>query len=263
MAENQIDEKVIGVIMDGTGYGTDGNIWGSEFMVADLNEFTRYTHFDYIPMPGGDKAIEEPWRMALSFLYKYFGNSIDLKKTSAFQSVREKDIMLVKEMIDKRINTPLTSGAGRMFDAVSAILGLCSVSGFDSEAPMRLESVIASATKDHYPFETGERVVFAKMFKAIIDDLSKVDASLISVKFHNTIARAVLEVSERIRRETSLNKIVLSGGVFQNKYLFEKLTQLLIEKHFEIYTNHLVPANDGGISLGQLIIASKMKSLCV
>ncbi len=263
MAENQLDEKVIGVIMDGTGYGTDGNIWGSEFMVADLNEFTRHSHFDYIPMPGGDKAVDEPWRMAFSFLYKYFGNSIDLKKTSAFQSVRKKDIVLVKEMIDKRINTPLTSGAGRIFDAVSAVLGLCPVSGFDSEAPMRLESVIASTTEDHYPFDIGERVVFAKMFKAIIDDLPKVDTSLISVKFHNTIARAVLEVSERIRRETSLNKIVLSGGVFQNKYLLEKTTQLLIEKHFEVFTNHLVPANDGGISLGQLIIASKMKSLCV
>lgn len=263
MAENQLDEKVIGVVLDGTGFGTDGNIWGGEFMVADLNEFTRYTHFDYIPMPGGDKAVEEPWRMALSFLYKYFGNNISFKETGAFQSVSEKNTVLVREMIDKRINTPLTSGAGRIFDAVSAILGLCTISGFDSEAPIRLESAIVSTTDSYYPFDIVERVVFAKTFKAIIDDLQMVDASLISAKFHNTIARAILEVSERIRRETSLNRVVLSGGVFQNKYLFEKLTQLLIEKNFEIFTNHLVPANDGGISLGQIIIASKMKSLCV
>jgi hydrogenase maturation protein HypF len=263
MAENKLDEKVIGVVMDGTGFGTDENIWGGEFMVADLIEFTRYTHFDYIPMPGGDKAVEEPWRMALSYLHKYFGNSINFKEIPAFHSVNEKDIVLVKEMIDKRINTPLTSGAGRIFDAVSSILGLCTISGFDSEAPMRLESVIVSTTDSYYPFDIGEKVLFARTFKAIIDDLQMVDASLISAKFHNTIARAILEVSERIRRETSLNKVVLSGGVFQNKYLLEKQTQLLVDKNFEVFTNHLVPANDGGVSLGQMIIASKINSLCV
>ena len=263
MAENHFDEKVIGVIMDGTGYGTDGNTWGSEFMIADLKEFERITHFDYVSMPGGDKAVEEPWRMAFSFLYKCFGNSIDLTKIPALQSVNEKQITLLKEMIDKRINSPLTSGAGRIFDAVSAILGLCTISGFDSEAPMRLESAITSSTKSHYPYEVGKTVVFAKTFKAIIDDLNEVDVSHISTKFHNTVVRAILEVAENIRRKTSLNKIVLSGGVFQNKYLLENLTHLLNEKHFEVFTNHLVPVNDGGVSLGQLIIASKMKSLCV
>jgi hydrogenase maturation protein HypF len=201
--------------------------------------------------------------MAFSFLYKCFGNSIDLTKIPALQSVNEKQITLLKEMIDKRINSPLTSGAGRIFDAVSAILGLCTISGFDSEAPMRLESAITSSTKSHYPYEVGKTVVFAKTFKAIIDDLNEVDVSHISTKFHNTVVRAILEVAENIRRKTSLNKIVLSGGVFQNKYLLENLTHLLNEKHFEVFTNHLVPVNDGGVSLGQLIIASKMKSLCV
>ena len=263
MAENQLDEKVIGAVLDGTGYGTDGNIWGSEFMIADLKEFERYTHFDYVSMPGGDKAVDEPWRMAFSYLYKYFGNSIDFKQIPALQSINENQVTFIKEMIDKGINIPLTSGAGRIFDAVSAILGLCTISGFDSEAPMRLESVIASTTESYYPFEVGNVIIFAKTFKAILDDLNKGDIPFISAKFHNTVARAVLKVSEGIRRETSLNKIVLSGGVFQNKYLLEKLTQLLREKHFEVFTNHLVPANDGGVSLGQLIIASKKRELCV
>jgi hydrogenase maturation protein HypF len=263
MAENQLDEKVIGISMDGTGYGTDGNTWGSEFLIADLEGFIRYTHFDYIPMPGGDKAVDEPWRMALSFLYKYFGNNIDYSKIPAFQSVNEQQMALVKEMIDKRINSPLTSGAGRIFDAVSAILGLCPVLNFDSEAPMRLESVITSSTERHYPFDIRKTVVFSKTLQAIIDDLPKTDISLISAKFHNTIAKVVADVSEKIRRDTLIQKVVLSGGVFQNKYLLEKLTQLLTGRHFEVFTNHMVPSNDGGVSLGQLLIASKMKGLCV
>jgi hydrogenase maturation protein HypF len=262
MAENHLDEKVIGISMDGTGYGTDGCTWGGEFFITDLMEFTRYNHFDYVSLPGGDKAVNEPWRMALSFLYKYFGNDIDYTKISLFQSVSEHQIAFVKEMIDKKINTPLSSGAGRIFDAVSAILGLCSILNFDSEAPIRLESAINSATDSYYPFEVGRTVVFAKTLKAIIDDLQEEDISLISAKFHNTIAKVIADISEKIRKDILLNKVVLSGGVFQNKYLLEKATRLLTEKHFEVFSNHLVPSNDGGVSLGQLIIASKMKSLC-
>lgn len=263
MAENHIDEKVIGISMDGTGYGNDGNTWGGEFMVTELERFTRYTHFDYVPMPGGDKAVDEPWRMAFSYLYKYFGDSIDYTVLPVFQSVLPSQISLIREMIDKGINAPLTSGAGRLFDAVSAILGLCPVSGFDSEAPMRLESVISSTTESHYPFEIGKTVVFAETLKAVIDDMQSHDVSFISAKFHNTVALAITEVSEKMRKETSINKVVLSGGVFQNKYLLEKLTGMLTGKNFYIYTNHLVPANDGGVSLGQLIVASKINGLCV
>jgi hydrogenase maturation protein HypF len=263
MAENRLDEKVIGISMDGTGYGPDGNIWGGEFLVADLNEYSRYTHFDYMPMPGGDKAVDEPWRMAFSLLYKYLDKGIDYLRLPLFKSVNPQQIALVKEMIDKKINTPLTSGAGRIFDAVSAILGLCPVSKFDSEAPVRLESVTDPLTESYYPFDFGSSVVFAKTLKAILDDLPRSDISVISAKFHNTIAQMILTVSETMRRDTSIQKVALSGGVFQNKYLLERLTRLLTEKHFEVFTNHLVPSNDGGISLGQLIIASKIKRKCV
>ena len=263
MAENHIDEKVIGISMDGTGYGNDGYTWGSEFLVADLKGFTRYTYFDYVPMPGGDMAVDEPWRMALSYLYKYLGDSIDYTVLPAFRTVPSSQIRLVREMIDKGINTPLTSGAGRLFDAVSALLRLCPVSGFDSEAPMRLESVINSTTESYYPFDIGGTVVFAETLKAVINDMRSHDVSFISTKFHNTVALAITEVSEKIRKETSINKVVLSGGVFQNKYLLEKLIRMLTGKNFYIYTNHLVPANDGGVSMGQLIVASKIKGLCV
>jgi hydrogenase maturation protein HypF len=157
------------------------------------------------------------------------------------------------------VNAPLTSGAGRLFDTVSAILGLCPVASFDSEAPMRLESAIDCETDDYYPFSTGETIVFAETLKAILNDLNRESISLISAKFHNTIAQAVLDVSCKIRRDTSLAKVILSGGVFQNKYLLEKTSNLLRGNSFKTFTNHHVPVNDGGISLGQLVITSKVK----
>lgn len=263
MAENLLDEKVIGISLDGTGYGTDGHIWGGEFLIADLAGFRRYTHFDYLPMPGGDKVIDEPWRMAFSYLYRYFGTAIDYTNIPVFQAVKKQHLNLLKDMLNKEINTPWTSGAGRLFDSVSAILGLCAFSNFESEAPIRLESVITSSIDCYYPYEVGKTVVFAETLKAILADLPKADISYISAMFHNTVARALLEVSLKIRKETELNKVVLSGGVFQNKYLLEKLTCILNENRFEVFTNQLVPANDGGVSLGQLIIASKMRGLCV
>jgi hydrogenase maturation protein HypF len=166
-------------------------------------------------------------------------------------------------MIVKKVNSPITSGAGRLFDAVSAILGLCPEAAFDSEAPMRLESVIDNSRNDFYPFGTGKTIVFADTIRAIIEDLPKMHISLISAKFHNTVAQVILEVSNQIRSETGLNKVVLSGGVFQNKYLLEKSLSLLKSNRFKVYSNHQVPSNDGGISLGQIVIASKTRKLCV
>jgi hydrogenase maturation protein HypF len=262
MAEHRLDENVIGVCLDGTGYGEDANTWGGEFFVADLKNFTRYSHFDYIPMPGGDKAVDEPWRMAFSYIFHYFGDRFDYESLPLFKPVCDK-LPGIKEMIVKKINSPLSSGAGRLFDAVSAILQLCTVAAFDSEPPMRLESVIDCKTNESYPFEVDNVVIFRETIRSIIDDLNRYNKSLISAKFHNTIAKVILEVTRRLRRETSLNKVVLSGGVFQNKYLLEKTIPLLIRDGFEVYTNHLVPANDGGISLGQLVIASKKYKRCV
>jgi hydrogenase maturation protein HypF len=262
MAENCIDEEVIGISLDGTGLGTDGNIWGGEFFIADLRNFRRYTHFDYIPLPGGDKATDEPWRIAFSFLYKYMGNDFDFESLPAFRSIGKDQLTALKEMLDKNINTPLSSGAGRLFDAVAAITGLCTYSTFDSEAPMRLESVIREETDDFYSYSAGKPVLFDNTIKEIVRDIQLKPVSFISAKFHNTIARVILDVSRQIRIETSVNKVILAGGVFQNKYLLEKSLYLLGSDKFETFTNHLVPANDGGISLGQLVIASKTREKC-
>jgi len=257
MAEHGLDEEVIGICLDGTGFGPDENIWGSEFMIADLKSFSRFTHFDYIPMPGGEKAIKEPWRMAYSYIFNYFGDNFDYKSVPLFNSINSQKLSLIKEMIVKKMNSPLTSGAGRLFDAVSAILGLCSVETFDSEAPMRLESAIDCETDEFYPFLVNKTVIFADTLKAILADIPRQEISVIAAKFHNTVAQVILEVSNQIRKDTCLKKVVLSGGVFQNKYLLEKSSFLLNSNGFKVFTNHLVPANDGGISLGQIIIASK------
>ncbi|MCX6330558.1 MAG: carbamoyltransferase HypF [Bacteroidia bacterium] len=257
MAELGIDEKVIGISLDGTGYGSDGNIWGGEFIIADLKDFSRFTHFDNIALPGGDKAIDEPWRTAFSYIYKYFENSFNFKSISLFNSIDEKKLQMVKEMLEMKMNSPVSSGAGRLFDAVSSILGLCSVATFDSEAPMRLESAINDKTDDIYPFIAEKPIEFSETLKAIINDLPVQTISIISAKFHNTVAQVILEVARQIRAETSLKKVILSGGVFQNKYLLEKSLYLLTRNKFKVFTNRLVPPNDGGISLGQLVIASK------
>jgi len=259
MAEHGIDEEVIGISLDGTGLGSDDKIWGGEFLIADLKSFRRYTHFDYIALPGGDRAIDEPWRMAYSYIYKYFGDSFDCNVIPVFKMIDKKKLSAISEALIKKINAPLSSGAGRLFDAVSAMLGLCTVASFDSEAPMRLESVINDETDDFYPFTAGKPVVFADTLKAILGDMPGQVKSIISAKFHNTVARVILDVCRQIRKETSLRKVILSGGVFQNKYLLEKSSYLLTSDRFKVFTNHQVPANDGGISLGQLVIASKLR----
>jgi hydrogenase maturation protein HypF len=209
-------------------------------------------------MAGGEKAINEPWRMAFSYLFKYFGDDFDYKSIPLFKSIDDHKLLMVREMIVKNINSPLTSGAGRLFDAVSSILGLCSTETFESEAPVRLESSIDCDTNEYYPYTIDGTIVFADTLKAVLDDLPHQKISVIAAKFHNTVAQVILEVSIRIRKETSLNTVILSGGVFQNKYLLEKSSYLLTRNRFKIYTNNLVPSNDGGISLGQLIIASKI-----
>jgi hydrogenase maturation protein HypF len=263
LAENCIEDEVIGVSFDGTGFGTDGNIWGGEFLIADNEKFTRFAHFDYIPMPGGDKAVSEPWRMAFSYLFRYFGDNLDYKSIPLFRSIDDNKLSIVREMIIKKMNSPLSSGAGRVFDAFSALLGLCSEETFDSEAPMRLESAIDCETNDFYPFLATETIIFSDTLKALLEDLPRQKIPVIAAKLHNTIAQVILQISQQIRRTTSINKVVLSGGVFQNKYLLEKSSALLRKGRFKVYTNHLVPANDAGISLGQLTVTSKLRRKCV
>ncbi|MFZ2286620.1 MAG: carbamoyltransferase HypF [Bacteroidales bacterium] len=263
IAEHGLTGKVIGVVMDGTGYGTDGNIWGSEFMIVTARDFERYTHFDYFMMPGGDAAVDEPWRMAISILMSYFGSDFDFRALKLFRTIDERRLDVVSEMLVHGINTPMTCGAGRVFDAVSALLMLCARSTFDSEAPMRLESAITGTTDDYYPFSLSDTVCLRETFHEIIRDTDRSDVSLIAARFHNTIAQIILAVCLKIRKDTGLREVVLSGGVFQNRYLLEKSLYLLSMNNFTAYTNHLVPSNDGGISLGQLLAAAERRRPCV
>ena len=267
MAENGIDEKVIGIAFDGTGYGTDGNIWGGEFLTCDFNNFERAGHFQYIPMPGGEKAIKEPWRMGVSYLYRILGDKSDVidaikKREGGISRIQEKEIELVIKMIDKGINTPMTSSAGRLFDAVSSIIGIRDEITFEGEAAIEMEMKAEKKCSGIYPYEINSEnnimlidasLIIAGLLK---DIFLKMSQSLISAKFHNTMAEIILDVCCKIREESGLNITALSGGVFQNMLLLEKAVKKLEDKGFKVITHSKVPANDGGISLGQAVIAA-------
>jgi hydrogenase maturation protein HypF len=262
MAEHGLDEKVIGVSFDGTGYGDDGKIWGSEFLVCDLADYSRYTHFQYMKMPGGDAVTNEPWRMAVSYLYSFMGEQFMDLDLPFLRKINMEKLKIVIQMLQDNLNTPLTSGAGRLFDAVAALLNICTISEFHAEAPMRLESSVKQGLKDYYPFDADGPVVFDKTFGAILDDIKLgLSEGLISAKFHNTIVRVIETTVQKIQQETGLKKIVLSGGTFQNRYLLTNLEPALRKSGLEVYTNNRIPSNDGGIALGQLVIAAKRREL--
>jgi len=261
MTEHQLDEKVIGIALDGTGFGDDGHIWGSEFLVCDLMDYTRVTHFEYVPLPGGDLAAEEPWRMAVSWLYRIYGGDFITLDLPLLREIEPVKIDLITHMISRNINCPLTSGAGRLFDAVASILGLCQVATFQAEGPMRLESLAAENCEESYEFDMGQTIRFDATIRGIVNDLKEVvDIKIIASKFHNTIISVIFEAANSIRLREGISKVVLSGGVFQNKYLLERAIARLKAHNFEVYTHAAIPSNDGGIALGQLAIASKRRN---
>ena len=261
MAEHSLDEDVIGVCFDGTGMGDDGHIWGSEFFICNAGKYQRLAHFEYMPMPGGDLAVAQPWRMAVALLYQILGKELVSLNLPLVRSVGMKKIEWLTRAMDKNINCPLTSGAGRIFDAVSALLGLCLESTFEAEAPMRLEDIAGKNEDDLYPYRINRNISFSETIKGIIFDLKTgIKPAAISGKFHNTIAAATCDKIVQINKQSGLKKVVLSGGVFQNKILLEKIVDKISAEGYEVYTHSQVPANDGGISLGQLIIAAKKRS---
>lgn len=265
MAEHRLDEKVIGIALDGTGYGDDGNSWGAEFMICDLNDYERITHFDYIPQPGGDLATEEPWRMAVSYLYKVFGSRFIELDLPCITRIDPEKLQMIPKMIDKKINCPLTSSAGRLFDSVASLLDLVQIATFQAEGPMRLESMVLDNCAESYPFQFRETISLDDMIRSIVEDIQcGINTATIATKFHNTIIFIIFEFGRLIRLKAGLNKVVLSGGVFQNKYLLEGATKTLLSNNFEIYSHSAMAANDGSIALGQLAVASKRRDLkCV
>ncbi|HNZ42850.1 MAG TPA: carbamoyltransferase HypF [Bacteroidales bacterium] len=262
MAEHNLDEKVIGVSFDGTGLGDDNNIWGSEFFICDLAGYARVNHFDYMPMPGGDKVTEEPWRMAVSYLYKYFGQNFYEFNLPFLNSISTSSVEMLCQAIDKKINSPLSSGCGRLFDAVAALTNLCPVSRFHAEAPMRLEAVMDKNNKESYHFSIHPAISFCETFRQIIADINKgIPVSTISAKFHNTILSVIMAVANDTRSTTGITKVVLSGGTFQNKYLLGSIEHELTRQGYEVFTHKKVPTNDAGIALGQMAIAAKRRTM--
>lgn len=261
MAENNIKEKVMGVAYDGTGYGDDGKIWGGEFLLCDLKKYFRVGHLKYYPLPGGDKAIAEPWRMAYSYLYSIYGPKAKTLDIDFNHRMDYDKLSIIEKMIDKNINSPLTSSCGRLFDAASSLIGIRDEINYEGQAAMELESLCASGIKERYKFciykEGKEFIIDPKeIFVDIIEDLKKgIDKKVMAAKFHNTVAEFTLNLCGKIRENNGINKIALSGGVFQNRYLTEKIISLLERDNFRVYTQRIVPPNDGGISLGQVVVA--------
>jgi hydrogenase maturation protein HypF len=261
MAENKIDGPVIGLSFDGTGYGTDGAIWGGEILVADDKQFKRAAHFAYVPMPGSAAAIKEPWRMAVSYLYDALGQDIWTLDLPLLRDIEVNKLKIVIEMITKRVNSPDTSSLGRLFDGVAAIVGLRNYVAFEGQAAMELEMTAEGVADGIYDFEwlkaENIQIQTGPIIRGVVNDLQNgVAASLISARFHGTLIRLFSELSEIIREKNGLNRLVLSGGVFQNSLLLAGLISALEKKGFEVFSHRLVPTNDGGISLGQAVVAA-------
>jgi len=265
MAENRIEGKVIGLAMDGTGYGMDGNAWGGEFLIADETGFERFGHLQYIVLPGGEKAIHEPWRIAVSLLKMAYGSSWQAIAKRLDLISDNNQIELFDKIIDGKINSPLSSGLGRLFDGVAALLGARRQVSFEGQAAMGLEMLATGSSGEPYPFE----IISAKDEPRILDVTATVKAIVaameagqssnkIAASFHQTIINAFASMADKMRKETGLVRVALSGGCFQNKILLEGTVDKLRNSGFDVYCHQQVPANDGGISLGQAVVAASM-----
>lgn len=274
LADNQLNPSspVIGVSFDGTGYGDDGNFWGGEFLIADYAGYQRVHHLGYFPLPGGDLAVKEPWRAALGLLHSHnLPWEEDLppvqyarKLTNPVLSRPILDIL--NQQINSQTNSPLTSSMGRLFDAVSALSGICQRVSYEAQAAIELEACLDPAEKKAYPIavDRSTEINTGPLLEAVVKDLrNQTPIPVISARFHNGLAQMVLEVVLSLREKYGLQEAALSGGVWQNITLLEKTLTLLTENDFTVYTHQSVPANDGGISLGQVVIGQSQLLLSV
>jgi len=261
MAENGLDEPVIGVTFDGTGFGPDGAVWGGEFLIGDYRQFQRAAHFRYVGMPGGEQAIREPWRMAVAHLADACASSPPLRAR-----VLPRRMKMVEQMLDRQVNTPPTSSAGRLFDAVAALCGVRDQVSYEGQAAVELEWLATSTSRDGaYPFElasgasTGPLVIDTRPLITVValEANRGVAAPVIARRFHTTLVEVVARVCGSLRDSSGLNAVVLSGGVFLNALLTCEVCSRLQQAEFRVYRHRLVPPSDGGLSLGQLAIAAR------
>ena len=264
MAENQVDPPVLGIAWDGAGFGTDGTIWGGEFLRVKGGGFDRFAHFRTFRLPGGEHAIKEPRRSAVGVLFEMFGEgALDVLSFAPAAAFAPSERMLLKGMLKNGINAPLTSSVGRLFDAVASLVGLMHQTRFEGQAAMQLEFTAEPDERSRYAFEVvcgldGSLIVdWQPMIEELIYDYArKLDLPVISAKFHNTLVETIVKTS-RLSGEKS---IALSGGCFQNRYLTERAITRLREEGFKVYWHQRVPTNDGGIALGQIAAAAGMGS---
>ncbi len=262
MAENGIDSPVIGFSFDGTGLGDDGNIWGGEVFVCDLGSYKRMFHLQYTGLPGGDSAVYEPWKTAAAMLYGIYGQDFTELPLAFLRDTDSSKLGMIMKMTDKSINTPLTSSAGRLFDAAAAIMGLCVHASFEAEGPMRMETLTVNSIPDYYPMPLNRKkgtIGTSDIIAGMVDDITeKVPDRIISTKFHNSVIRMILEVARNLRDITGINTAALSGGVFLNRYLMEGCVKLLTENGFRVITHSKVSPGDGGLALGQLAAGAEI-----
>jgi hydrogenase maturation protein HypF len=276
LAENGREDRVIGIAADGTGFGPDGTVWGGEVLLADPGAFERAAHLAVRPMPGGAQAVRDPWRMALAYLVHamekdFSGEDAEssiFRKVSALgfvKSMGQEKIRAVVRMIRSKIPMPLTSSLGRLFDAVAAIAGVRDRSAFEGQAAMELEMAMEESTGTYtfgidisqYPFKMNPDPVLRDAFHDACQGLS---AGKISTRFHRSVVNAFAEVSAKLREKTGINTVALSGGCFQNRFLSETIKQVLEKQGFEVLIHSQVPANDGGLALGQAVsVAYRIK----
>ncbi|HSM56826.1 MAG TPA: carbamoyltransferase HypF [Candidatus Sulfomarinibacteraceae bacterium] len=261
MAEHGLsgERPVIGVSFDGAGYGEDGAIWGGEFLVADYGSYRRAAHLAYAPQPGGDKAAREPWRMALAWLRQAGVDWDDDLPPVRYAAGRPPALAALEGQLQSGINAPPTSSVGRLFDAAASLAGVCQVNGFEAQAAMGLEQMVDGAESGAYPFEwQGERVDPSPLLQALVRDVrAGVAAPVVAARFHNGLSQMVVQVCQALRRDTGLDGVALSGGVWQNAALLQRAMAGLAAAGFTVYVHRATPANDGGVALGQVAIGDR------
>ncbi len=257
MAENNISNKVIGVIYDGTGFGIDGNIWGGELLVGTRTSFNRVGYFEYVSIQGGDNSVKEPWRCAASYLY-----SLGYEIKDFIKNVDKDKVEGVIQALDANLNCYSSSSVGRLFDAVSALIGLKNYITYDGEGAIELENIVDKNIKENYNYHIDNikdifQIRYKDIIHGVLKDLQrKICKSIISAKFHNTISKITCDLVFTISELYEINEVVLSGGVFENQYLLKSIYNNLTHKGLKVFYNSKTPINDGGVSFGQIAVAS-------
>jgi hydrogenase maturation protein HypF len=265
LADNGIDARVIGVSWDGTGYGTDGHVWGGEFLLADLDGFERAGSFQEVPMPGGEAVIREPWRMAAVFLQAAYGEAMGELDLAFVRRLDRAAWRLLSRAAERGLNAPPTSSAGRLFDAVASLLGLRDRVNFEAQAAMELEALAVPEADRVYAVGLHEQdgrteVQTPDIVRGVVEDLlAEIGAEQIGSRFHATLADVIVRTCGRLRERSRLDRVALSGGVFQNVRLLRLAVAGLRRSGFQVYTHHQVPPNDGGLALGQAAIAARLR----